>query len=358
MFIWLYEWLMQDVPILHVFYPLIMRNVMAGLTALVLSLWMGPYLIRYLSAKQTGQPIRHDGPQSHLSKAGTPTMGGILILMTMMVAILLWGELKNPYLWLLISVTAGIGLIGWIDDYKKLIKKNSKGLAGRWKYFFQSLIAILTLMGLWIISKGTPNTLSIPFTSFVLSLGSMYYLLAYFVIVGTSNAVNLTDGLDGLAIVPVALVATGLGFIAYFSGSPFWASHWSLTHLSYSGELSLFCSALVGSSLGFLWFNAYPAKLFMGDVGALALGAALGTLGVMIHQELILFIMGGLFVIETLSVILQVYSFKLTGKRLFLMSPIHHHFELKGWPENRVIVRFWIMTLLCVVIGFLSLHFK
>jgi phospho-N-acetylmuramoyl-pentapeptide-transferase len=360
MLVWLGDWLAYYFSGFNVFHYLTFRAIMAALTALLFALLLGPKVIDWLRAKQMGQPIRSDGPQTHLSKAGTPTMGGALILLAIGVATLLWADLTNGYVWLVLLVTFGFGLIGWIDDYKKLIKKNSKGLPGRWKYTMQSLLALLAVSYLFLTASTTVETaLLFPFfKSAVLPLGIFYIVFTYFVIVGTSNAVNLTDGLDGLAILPVALVGGALGIFAYVSGNLGFSEYLVLPYIAGSGELCVFCAAIVGAGLGFLWFNTYPAQIFMGDVGALALGAALGMVAVIIRQEIVLFIMGGVFVIETISVILQVGSFKLTGNRIFKMAPLHHHFELKGWPEPRVIVRFWILTVLCVLVGLSTLKLR
>ncbi|MFO1258436.1 MAG: phospho-N-acetylmuramoyl-pentapeptide-transferase [Gammaproteobacteria bacterium] len=360
MLIWLGDWLSSYLTVFNVFQYQTFRAIMAALTALLCALILGPKVIHWLREKQMGQPIRSDGPQSHQSKAGTPTMGGALILLAVGVATLLWGDLTNRYVLLVLLVTFGFGMIGWVDDYKKLIRKNSKGLPGRWKYCFQSLLALFVVSYLYLSATVPVETaLLIPFfKSMWVPLGVFYVAFTYFVIVGTSNAVNLTDGLDGLAILPVALVAGALGIFAYVSGNLGFSEYLALPYIKGTGELCVFCAAIVGAGLGFLWFNAYPAQIFMGDVGALALGAALGTVAVIIRQEIVLFIMGGVFVMETISVILQVGSFKLTGNRIFRMAPIHHHFELKGWPEPRVIVRFWILTVLCVLVGLSTLKLR
>jgi len=308
-----------------------------------------------------GQVVRDDGPQSHLSKAGTPTMGGVLILLAITVSSLLWGDLRQPALWLVLMVTIGFGAIGWVDDYRKVVRKNSKGLPARWKYFWQSVIAIIAIFILyWSDSIPLHTELTIPFfKNWIISLGALFPVLAYFVIVGSSNAVNLTDGLDGLAIVPIVMVAGALGVFAYASSNAVYAHYLAITFVPNTGELTIFCSAIVGAGLGFLWYNTYPAQVFMGDVGSLALGAALGMVAIIVRQELVLMIMGGLFVLETVSVILQVVYFKYTGgKRLFRMAPLHHHFELKGWSEPKVIVRFWIMTVVFVLCGLATLKLR
>ncbi len=344
----------------NVFNYLTLRAILGVLTALVISLLIGPSMIRRLSTFKLGQPIRDDGPQTHLTKAGTPTMGGALILVAIAISTLLWSDLTNHYVWVVILVTFLFGVIGWIDDYKKLVKKDPKGLAARWKYFWQSVIAIAVGVYLYKTALPVETQLIMPFIkSISIELGMIsYVLLTYFVIVGSSNAVNLTDGLDGLAILPTVMVGGALGIFAYASGHAEFSEYLQIPNIPGSGELVIFCGALVGSGLGFLWFNTYPAQVFMGDVGALALGAALGVLAVIVRQELVLFIMGGVFVVETLSVILQVLSFKLTGKRIFRMAPLHHHFELKGWPEPRVIVRFWIITVILVLIGLATLKIR
>ncbi|MFO8024139.1 phospho-N-acetylmuramoyl-pentapeptide-transferase [Thiohalophilus sp.] len=344
----------------NVFNYLTLRAILGVLTALLISLVVGPSMIRRLSTFNLGQPIRDDGPQTHLTKAGTPTMGGALILVAIAVSTLLWSDLTNHYVWVVILVTFLFGVIGWIDDYKKLVKKDPKGLAARWKYFWQSVIAIAVGIYLYKTALPVETHLIMPFIkSISIELGMVsYVLLTYFVIVGSSNAVNLTDGLDGLAILPTVMVGGALGIFAYASGHAGFSEYLQIPNIPESGELVIFCGALVGSGLGFLWFNTYPAQVFMGDVGALALGAALGVLAVIVRQELVLFIMGGVFVVETLSVILQVLSYKLTGKRIFRMAPLHHHFELKGWPEPRVIVRFWIITVILVLIGLATLKIR
>jgi phospho-N-acetylmuramoyl-pentapeptide-transferase len=310
---------------------------------------------------QIGQMVREDGPQSHLSKSGTPTMGGVLILLAVAVSTLLWGDLHQVSLWIALIVMLGFGTIGWVDDYRKLVLKNSKGLPARWKYFWQSVVAGLVVFYLAKNADLAVNTqLILPFfKSTVINLGWWFPILAYFVIVGTSNAVNLTDGLDGLAIMPIVMVAGALGVFAYASSNAVYAHYLAMPYVPNTGELTIFCSAIVGAGLGFLWYNSYPAQIFMGDVGSLALGASLGIVAVIVRQELVLLIMGGLFVLETLSVILQVGYFKYTGgKRLFRMAPLHHHFELKGWPEPKVIVRFWILTVIFVLCGLATLKLR
>ena len=344
----------------NVFQYLTLRTILGVLTALGISLFVGPWMIRYLTHYQIGQSVRSDGPESHLSKAGTPTMGGLLILVAVGVSTLLWGDLSNHYVWIVLIVTAIFGAIGWVDDYKKIVHKDPRGLIARYKYFWQSVGGLIAAIALYSMAETPAETsLLIPFfkdTS--IALGVLFIPFVYFVIVGTSNAVNLTDGLDGLAIMPTVLVAGALVIFAYATGHVKFADYLDIPYIAGVGELCIFCGAIAGAGLGFLWFNTYPAQVFMGDIGALALGAALGTVAVMVRQELVLFIMGGVFVMETVSVILQVGSFKLTGKRIFNMAPIHHHFELKGWPEPRVIVRFWIITVMLVLIGLASLKIR
>jgi len=339
---------------------LTLRAILGVLTALVVCFVLGPAMIQRLSLHQIGQMVRDDGPKSHFSKAGTPTMGGALLLVAIALSTLLWSDLGNRYVWIVLTVTLVFGVIGLVDDYKKLVLKDSRGLAPRYKYLWQSLAGLAAALVLYLSAPDPTETrLLIPYLKDVsLSLGLWFVPLAYFVIVGSSNAVNLTDGLDGLAIMPTVLVAGALGIFAYASGHADFASYLKIPSLPGVGELVVFCGAVVGSGLGFLWFNAYPAQVFMGDVGALALGAALGVLAVAVRQELILLIMGGGFVMETVSVILQVASFKLTGRRIFRMAPLHHHFELKGWPEPRVIVRFWIITVILVLIGLATLKIR
>ncbi len=344
----------------RVFQYLTFRAILGALTALAISLIIGPVMIRKLTVHSVGQNVRDCGPKSHFSKAGTPTMGGALILVAITISTLLWADLGNRYIWVVLAVTLGFGAVGFIDDYKKLVQGNSDGLAARHKYGWQSLIAILTAIYLYFAAILPAETLFIVpfFKDVILDLGLFYVVMTYFVIVGSSNAVNLTDGLDGLAIMPTVMVGGALGVFAYLSGNINFSSYLAIPYLPETGELIIFCAALVGAGLGFLWFNTYPAQVFMGDVGALALGAALGILAVLVRQELVLMIMGGVFVMETVSVILQVASFKLTGKRIFKMAPIHHHFELKGWPEPRVIVRFWIITVVLVLIGLATLKLR
>lgn len=344
----------------HVFHYITLRCILAALTALLIALLIGPAVIRKLISHQIGQTIRLEGPQSHLQKAGTPTMGGVLILIAISLTVLLWVDLSNRYIWVIFFTTISFGLIGFIDDYRKLVLKNSQGLLPRYKFLWQSIIGLAAAIFLFYTAKHSIETrLIIPFLKSVsFNLGSLYIFLTYLVIVGTSNAVNLTDGLDGLAILPIVMIAGALGIFAYVGGNFHFAKYLLIPYVHGVGEVAIFCSAIVGAGLGFLWFNTYPAQIFMGDVGALGLGASLGTAAVIIRQELVLMIMGGIFVLETVSVILQVASFKLTGKRIFKMAPIHHHFELKGWPEPRIIVRFWIITCILVLLGLATLKLR
>jgi phospho-N-acetylmuramoyl-pentapeptide-transferase len=360
MLLWLTEYLTQFHSGFNVFQYLTMRIILGVLTSLFISLLVGPYLIRRLNEYQIGQSVRDDGPESHLSKSGTPTMGGLLILVSIAVGTLCWADLTNRFIAVVLLVTLAFGVVGWVDDYRKVVERNPKGLPGRYKYFWQSVIGLVAAMYLYQ-SAATPaeTQLIIPFIKDVsINLGWMYVVLSYFVIVGTSNAVNLTDGLDGLAILPTVLVAGALMIFAYATGHIYFAEYLGIPFIKGVGEVAIFCAAIVGAGLGFLWFNTYPAQVFMGDIGALALGAALGIVAIVVRQELVLFIMGGVFVMETVSVILQVGSYKLTGKRIFHMAPLHHHYELKGWPEPRVIVRFWIVTVILVLIGLASLKVR
>ncbi|MDI5936239.1 phospho-N-acetylmuramoyl-pentapeptide-transferase [Halomonas kalidii] len=360
MLLYLANLLAQFFSAFNVFNYLTLRMILGTLTALVLCLWLGPVMIRRLVEGQIGQAVRDDGPQSHLSKAGTPTMGGAMILMAIAVSTLLWGDLANHYVWIVLAVTLGFGAIGWVDDYRKVVEKNPRGLPARWKYFWQSVIGLAAAGVLYATAvEPVETSLIVPmFKDIVLPLGVFYLVLTYLVIVGSSNAVNLTDGLDGLAIMPTVLVAMGLAVFAYASGNAVFANYLQIPNIVGAGELAVFCATIAGAGLGFLWFNTYPAQVFMGDVGALALGAALGVVAVIVRQEIVLFIMGGIFVMETVSVILQVGSYKLTGRRIFRMAPLHHHYELKGWPEPRVIVRFWIITVVLVLIGLATLKVR
>ena len=330
------------------------------LTALIICFITGPIMIRRLADFSVSQVIRDDGPETHHLKAGTPTMGGAFLLLSILISTLLWADLSNRYIWIVCFVTIAFGAIGAIDDIKKLLQGSSAGLSAKMKYLLQSIVGLIAAW--WLLSTAqlpAETNLYVPFfKNIVIHLGPWFILLTYFVIVGSSNAVNLTDGLDGLAIMPVAMVAGALGIFAYVSGHVTFSDYLGIPHLPLSGELIIFCAAIVGAGLGFLWFNAYPAQVFMGDVGALALGAALGTVAVMVRQEIVLVVMGGVFVVETLSVMIQVASFKLTGKRIFQMAPLHHHFELRGWPEPRVIVRFWIITFILVMVGLATLKIR
>ena len=360
MLLYITDYLMTFDSGFRVFHYLTFRAILGALTSLIISLLIGPWMIRRLSRNKIGQSVRDDGPESHYVKAGTPTMGGTLILVAIVISTLLWADLENRYIWVVLLVTMTFGAIGFVDDYQKIKFGNSKGLSAKAKYSLQSAIGLVTAIFLYKTAELPAETeLIVPFFKNVMvDLGWGYVILTYFVIVGTSNAVNLTDGLDGLAIMPTVMVASGLGIFAYLSGHFDFAQYLSIPFLPNSGELIVFCAALVGAGLGFLWFNTYPAMVFMGDVGALALGAGLGVLAVLVRQEIVLMIMGGVFVMETVSVIIQVFSFKLTGKRVFRMAPIHHHFELKGWPEPRVIVRFWIITFILVLIGLATLKLR
>ncbi|CAH9063520.1 Phospho-N-acetylmuramoyl-pentapeptide-transferase [Pseudoalteromonas holothuriae] len=360
MLVWLAEYLTQYYSGFNVFSYLTLRAIFGILTALFISLYFGPKLIRALQKMQIGQTVRDDGPQSHLSKSGTPTMGGLLILASIFTSTLMWGDLDNKYVWVTLFVIGSLGVVGFVDDYRKVIRKDSKGLIARWKYFWQSVIAISVASFMYFTSNSAAETtLVVPFLKEVMpQLGLFYLVMCYFVIVGTSNAVNLTDGLDGLAIVPTILVASALAIIAYLTGNVNFSNYLHIPHIPLASELVVVCTAIVGAGLGFLWFNTYPAQVFMGDVGSLALGGALGIIAILVRQELVLLIMGGVFVMEALSVILQVGSYKLRGQRIFRMAPIHHHYELKGWPEPRVIVRFWIISIVLVLAGLATLKIR
>ncbi|SMG67057.1 phospho-N-acetylmuramoyl-pentapeptide-transferase [methanotrophic bacterial endosymbiont of Bathymodiolus sp.] len=360
MLLYFFDYLTEFESGFRVFQYLTLRAILSALTALMISFIVGPSMIRSLSNKNIGQSVRDDGPESHYEKAGTPTMGGTLILVGIATSTLLWGDLENSYIWVALLVTMTYGIIGFIDDYKKVKLGNSDGLSARAKYFWQSVIALTAAIYLFKTAQVPAETQFIVpfFKDVMIDMGWSYVVLTYFVIVGTSNAVNLTDGLDGLAILPTVMVAGALAIFAYLTGHMMFAEYLAIPYVPKAGELIVFCAALVGAGLGFLWFNAYPAMVFMGDVGALALGAALGVVAVLVRQEIVLVIMGGVFVMETVSVIIQVASFKLTGKRVFRMAPIHHHFELKGWPEPRVIVRFWIITFILVLVGLATLKLR
>jgi phospho-N-acetylmuramoyl-pentapeptide-transferase len=377
------NWIATDVRAFNVFSYITLRSVLATMTALMISFVIGPRMIRKLTEYKIGQSVRDDGPQTHLIKAGTPTMGGALILVSIIVTTLLWADLRNRFVWVVLLVTLGFGTVGWIDDYRKVVQRNPKGLSARKKLLLQSLIGLVAAIYL-AFSVSAPSTsqflqlfqawlasglsvdlspkadLIVPFfktVSYPLGVWG-FIILSYCVIVGSSNAVNLTDGLDGLAIMPTVMVGAALGLFAYVAGRADFSTYLFMPHIPGAGELTVVCAAIAGAGLGFLWFNAYPAEVFMGDVGALALGAALGAIAVIVRQEIVLFIMGGVFVVETLSVMIQVASFKLTGKRVFRMAPIHHHYELKGWKENQVVVRFWIITMLLVLFGLSTLKLR
>ena len=361
------DWMARHFTALHLFQYITFRTIMAALTALAMSLLCGPWLINRLAALNAGQVVRNDGPQTHLVKAGTPTMGGVMILLSVTVATLLWTDLHNRYVWVVLAVMLAFGVIGFYDDYRKLVLKDSRGLASRWKFFWQSLFGLGAALFLYysaphVGTAGLPvaeTALYVPlFKHVVLPMGLFFVVVAYFMIVGFSNAVNLTDGLDGLAIMPTVLVSGALGVFAYLAGNKVFSEYLGIPSIPGAGELAIFCGALAGAGLGFLWFNTYPAQVFMGDVGALAMGAALGCVAVIVRQEIVLLVMGGVFVMETASVMIQVASFKLTGKRVFRMAPIHHHFELKGWPEPRVIVRFWIISVVLVLVGLATLKVR
>jgi len=383
MLLWLSELLSREVRMFNVFGYISLRAVLATMTALVISFLVGPRMISWLTRMRIGQSVRNDGPQTHLTKAGTPTMGGALILVSIAITTLLWADLDNRFVWVVLLVTLGFGAVGWVDDWRKVVARNPKGLPARAKFFWQSMIGIVAAVYL-AFSVSAPNNetfghlflawvesgfsagfspkadLIVPFfktVSYPLGV-SGFMALSYFVIVGTSNAVNLTDGLDGLAIMPTVMIGSALGIFAYVTGNAIFARYLGFPHIPGAGELAVICGAIGGAGLGFLWFNAYPADVFMGDVGALALGAALGAIAIIVRQEIVLFIMGGVFVVETLSVMIQVASFKTTGRRVFRMAPLHHHYELKGWKENQVVVRFWIITMLLVLFGLSTLKLR
>jgi phospho-N-acetylmuramoyl-pentapeptide-transferase len=377
------NWFATDVRTFNVFGYITLRSVLATMTALVISFVVGPRMIRKLAEYKIEQAVRDDGPRTHLAKAGTPTMGGALILVSIAVTTLLWADLRNRFIWVVLLVTLGFGAIGWVDDYRKVVHRNPKGLSPRSKFLLQSIIGLIAAIYLafsvsaqsnpqflklfyaWLASGFSLDLppkadLIVPFfktVSYPLGVWG-FIVLSYCVIVGTSNAVNLTDGLDGLAIMPTVMIGAGLGIFAYVTGRADFSSYLFVPHIPGAGELTVICGAIAGAGLGFLWFNAYPAEVFMGDVGALALGAALGAIAIIVRQEIVLFIMGGVFVVETLSVMIQVGSFKLTGRRVFRMAPIHHHYELKGWKENQVVVRFWIITMLLVLFGLSTLKLR
>ena len=383
------QWLAKDFRALNVFNYITLRAVLATMTALSISFVFGPALIRWLASKKIGQPIREQGPQSHLAKSGTPTMGGALILISLGIATLLWADLANRFVWIALIVTLGFGAVGWVDDWRKVVYRNPDGLSAKAKFFWQSVIGVVAAIYI-VFSISAPNnekvvelflrwvgsgfTLDLPakanlivpfFKEVSYPVGMFgFMILTYLVIVGTSNAVNFTDGLDGLAIMPTVLVGAALGIFAYVAGNAVYSKYLLLPYIPGAGELTVFCGAIAGAGLGFLWFNAYPAEVFMGDVGALALGAALGTVAVIARQEIVLFIMGGVFVAETVSIMIQVTYFKYTkrkygvGRRIFLMAPLHHHFEKSGWKETQVVVRFWIITILLVLFGLSTLKIR
>jgi phospho-N-acetylmuramoyl-pentapeptide-transferase len=360
------EWMSRHFVAPHLFQYITFRAIMAALTALAVSLLLGPALIRKLSALKAGQVVRSDGPQTHLVKAGTPTMGGVMILLSVGIATLLWADLHNRYVWVVLVVMLTFGVIGFYDDYRKLVLKDSRGLASRWKYFWQSVFGLGAALFLYYTAPHATGALPVAETALyvplfkhvVVPMGLFFVVVAYFMMVGFSNAVNLTDGLDGLAVMPTVLVSGALGVFAYLAGNKVFSEYLGIPSIPGAGELAIFTGALSGAGLGFLWFNTYPAQVFMGDVGALAMGAALGCVAVIVRQEVVLLVMGGVFVMETVSVMLQVASFKLTGRRIFRMAPIHHHFELKGWPEPRVIVRFWIISVVLVLVGLATLKVR
>ncbi len=389
MLLWLAELFKQDIGFFRVFGFITFRAVFATMTAISIGLIAGPAVIRMLTRLKVGQAVRTDGPQTHLIKSGTPTMGGALVLISIGISTLLWSDLSNRFVWVVLIVTLGFGAIGWVDDYRKVVYRDPNGMASREKFFWQSLIGIVAAIYLAFSVSAPTNTkvmelffawvqsgfsmdlppkadLIIPFfKTFNYPLGVWGFIaLTFCVIVGTSNAVNLTDGLDGLAIMPTIMVGSALGIFAYLTGHAGYSKYLLIPYIPGAGELLIFCGAMAGAGLAFLWFNAHPAQVFMGDVGALALGGALGTVAVIVRQEVVLFIMGGIFVVETFSVMLQVMYFKFTkrkygvGKRLFLMAPLHHHFEQKGWKETQVVVRFWIITMLLVLVGLSSLKLR
>ena len=360
MFLWLAEILQEYDRVFSIFDYITMRSILSVLTSLVISLTVGPFLIRTLIRRQIGQSIRDDGPQSHLGKSGTPTMGGMLIVISIVVTTLLWGDLENKYVWFSVLCLLSYAMIGWYDDYQKVLYGNSKGLSASAKFTLQTVLGFVFSSAIYLTATEQAELLYIIpiFKDVTIDLGIFFILFSVLVIVGSSNAVNLTDGLDGLAIMPTVLVSGALGGVAYMAGHVNYAEYLSIPYVRNVGEIAVFLAAVVGSGLGFLWFNAYPAQVFMGDIGALSLGAALGIVAVLIRQEFLLLIMGGVFVIEAVSVILQVASFKLLGRRIFRMAPLHHHFEPKGWPEPKVIVRFWIITVVLVLVGLATLKVR
>lgn len=360
MLLWFTHLLQHYLQAFRVFQYLTFRAIVTALTSLLIVLLLSPRFIARLTRLQIGQIVRDDGPQTHIKKTGTPTMGGSLIILSLMVSVLFWGDLSNIYIWIMLFVTFSFSAVGWVDDYRKIIRKNTKGLPPRWKFFWQSILGLMTVLMLYFTACTPQATaLTIPMAKNVaLNLGWFYIIFSYFVIVGSSNAVNLTDGLDGLALMPTIMIAGALGIFAYLAGNAVFAHYLEIPYIKGAGELVIFCAALIGAALGFLWYNTYPAQVFMGDVGSIGLGAALGTLAIIVRQEIIFFIMSGVFVAETVSVIIQVAYFKMTGKRFFRMAPLHHHFELKGWPEPKVIVRFWIITFVLVAVGLATLKLR
>jgi len=360
MVVWLAELLSSHYTFFNVLTYLSVRMVLAVLTALAFSLWAGPKLIRFLQSQQIGQVVRNDGPESHFSKAGTPTMGGLLILAAIVLSTLLWARLDNLYVWVVLLTTLGFGAIGFMDDYLKVVRKHPDGLIARWKYFWQSVAALTLGVVLYMTAQSDAQlTLVVPFfKEYMPYLGLLFIPLVYFTVVGSSNAVNLTDGLDGLAIMPTVMVASAFALIAYLTSHVNYSHYLFIPYIPQASELVIICGTIAGAGLGFLWFNTYPAQVFMGDVGSLALGAILGVIAVLVRQEFLLVIMGGIFVLETVSVILQVGSYKMRKQRIFRMAPIHHHYEKKGWPEPRVIVRFWIITIVLVLIGLVTLKVR
>ncbi len=360
MLVWVLQWLSEYWHVFNVFQYLTFRSIVSALTALLMVLLLGPRLITVLMTVQMRQVVRDDGPQTHLKKAGTPTMGGVLIILALVISVLLWGDLSNRFVWAVLLVTVAFSLIGGLDDYRKVVRGNTVGLPPRWKLVWQSVVALALAVFLYHTASSVMETaLFLPFfKNIAIPLGWGFIILVYLVVVGSSNAVNLTDGLDGLALMPTVMVGGALGVFAYLTGNHFFAGYLTIPYVAGVGEVTVFCSALVGAGLGFLWYNTYPAQVFMGDVGSLGIGAALGVLAVMVRQELVYFIMGGVFVAETLSVMIQVAYFKMTGKRVFKMAPLHHHFELKGWPEPKVIIRFWIITFVLVLLGLSTLKLR
>ena len=340
---------------------LTVRTIGGTLTALIISILLGPVIINFLKSMQFEQYVREDGPKSHYKKTGTPTMGGLLILSSLIISTLLWADLGNRYIWVVLGVTIGFALIGFFDDYLKIRKKSSDGLTSKQKIIFQSLIALISLTYLYYSAEIIAETSFIVpfFKDLIIPMSPFIFIFTgTFVLIGSSNAVNLTDGLDGLAILPSVLIGGALGLISYAMGNQLVADYLYLPHLPLSGELIVFCGALIGSGIGFLWYNTYPAQVFMGDIGSLTLGAILGIIAIILRHELVFAIMAGVFVVETLSVAIQIISFKTRGKRVFLMAPIHHHYELKGWAEPKIIVRFWIVTLVLILIALASLKLR